>query len=204
MRRNQLRKVCIQRARSSSRRGCTPPSAVHSFRTMNKWNRPQKNILQVHTANFMIELLWWDEILIRLQHVGWLDYCVPIAHGGCGELGWGKGGGCVTLLCLSVFLNFQFLMTNEMGFFLTENNSSTWSQNRNHDRSVFTERKTFHALGAFCDLFYPPSTPVFSLSLLCVRKSSLPRGLSVIMLMGNKEIILNGTLISSALPLPSA
>lgn len=46
--------------------------------------------------------------------------------------------------------------------------------------------------------------PSLPLSLLCVRKSSLPRGLSVIMLMGNKEIILNGTLISSALPLPSA
>lgn len=51
------------------------------------------------------------------HRVAWLDYCVPTARGGCGEWGWGKGGGCVTLLCLSVFLNFQFLVTNEMIFF---------------------------------------------------------------------------------------
>lgn len=53
-------------------------------------------------------------------------------------------------------------------------------------------------------IFSLPPTPPNSPSLLCVRKSSLPRGLSVIVLMGNKEIILNGTLISCALPLPSA
>lgn len=52
------------------------------------------------------------------HRVGWVAHCVPIACGGCSEwgwgVGWGKGGACVTLLCLSVFLNFQFLMTNEM------------------------------------------------------------------------------------------
>lgn len=99
------------------------------------------------------------------------------------------------------YFNFQFLMTNKKAF-LIENNSSTSSHNKNHDKSIFTKRKTFHALGAFCDIPHHPRS--LSPSLLCVRKSSLPCGLSVIMLMGNKEIILNGTLISSVLPLPSA
>lgn len=103
------------------------------------------------------------------------------------------------------YFHFQSLMTNKKAF-LIENNSSTSSHNKNHDKSIFTKRKTFHALGAFCDIFSPSLLPFFSLSVsfLCVRKSSLPCGLSVIMLMGNKEIILNGTLISSLLPLPSA
>lgn len=103
------------------------------------------------------------------------------------------------------YFHFQFLMTNTKAF-LIENNSSTSSHNKNHDKSIFTKRKTFHALGAFCDIFSPSLLPSlsFPVSFLCVRKSSLPCGLSVIMLMGNKEIILNGTLISSVLPLPSA
>lgn len=208
MRRNQLRKVCIQRARSSSRRGCTPPSAVHSFRTMNKWNRPQKNILQVHTANFMIELLWWDEILIRLQHVGWLDYCVPIAHGGCGELGWvgvGERRGLRYVVVPVGISEFPILNDKRDGFF------SDWEQFQHLKPEQKSWQERFHwkedisCTGSLLWSFLSPLHPrLFSLSLLCVRKSSLPRGLSVIMLMGNKEIILNGTLISSALPLPSA
>lgn len=66
----------------------------------------------------------------------------------------------------------------------------------------FTHREPFVRVLTLRPRTHPnPSLP---LSSLCVRKSSLPRGLSVIMLMGNKEIILNGTLISSLLPLPSA
>lgn len=93
------------------------------------------------------------------RRIGWSDYCVQIVRGEKKKMHY-------IVVPVGAFaqnyFNFQFLMTNKKAF-LIENNSSTSSHNKNHDKSIFTKRKTFHALGAFCDI--PPTHHPRSLSL---------------------------------------